>query len=312
MAGIVPNAVGLRCSYFFSGLLAFMHIRQLFQPGRPVFSVEVFPPKTPQGVENLQSKLHEMARFKPDFFSVTYGAGGGTRHTTGQICAFIKHKVQVEVLAHLTCISHTPAEIHQVLQNLWADDIQNIIALRGDPPPGQPFVAMPGGFHYAADLVTAVKAETGFGVAVAGYPEGHVEAKDYAQDQQHLLAKVRAGADFIISQYFLDNTLFFRWRDDLQRLGIQVPIQAGVMPAQSLEQITRFSKFCGATVPEKLRQGLARFENDPAGAAGFGIEFAQAQVAGLLKEGVDGVHLYSLNKLEPVQALAPLFHAHQK
>ncbi|MDH4121623.1 MAG: methylenetetrahydrofolate reductase [NAD(P)H] [Deltaproteobacteria bacterium] len=288
-----------------------MRIKDFFQPGRTVFSIEVFPPKTPQGVENLKEKLKVFAAHQPHFISVTYGAAGGTRHTTGEISAHIKQNLGVEVLAHLTCVAHTQEEISQVLADHLAQGVENIMALRGDPPPGQTYTPTPGGYPYAANLVRVLAAQGRFGIAVAGYPEGHVEAPDYATDQQRLKAKVEAGADFIISQYFLDNRFFLRWRDDLRAMGITVPISAGVMPAQSLEQISRFSSFCGTTIPQALQDGLARFAGDPEGSARFGIEYAHKQVEGLLKEGVDGVHLYALNKLEPVESIAPLLTQHE-
>jgi len=285
-----------------------MRILNLFQPGRPVLSLEVFPPKTPQGVENLKAKLVQMGRFSPDFISVTYGAGGGTRETTGLISAYIKQQLKIEVLSHLTCIGHTAEDIHHVLEPLMEDNIENIIALRGDPPPGQPYTPPVHGLRHAVDLVRLLAQENRVGVAVAGYPEGHVEAASFEQDQIHLKEKVDAGADFIISQYFLENSRFFRWRDHIRGLGIQQPVEAGLMPAQSLEQITRFSKFCGAAIPRDLAEGLQRFQDNPEDAARFGVDFARAQAEGLLREGVDGIHLYALNKLEPVAAIAPLVH----
>jgi methylenetetrahydrofolate reductase (NADPH) len=180
------------------------------------------------------------------------------------------------------------------------------MALRGDPPPGTAFVPPEDGYVHAVDLVRALKADGRFGVGVAGYPQGHVEAPDYATDFTHQTAKLRAGADFCVSQFFLDTTYFLRWRDDVRGAGITLPLIAGILPALSADQVGRFAKLCGATVPARLMAGLTRFADHPDSAAAFGLVFALQQVERLLDEGVDGIHLYALNRLESIRAVSAL------
>jgi methylenetetrahydrofolate reductase (NADPH) len=284
-----------------------MHVRDCYGQGRPVFSIEIFPPKTDAGMANLKSWLSRAAAFGPDYISVTYGAGGGTRESTHALCSHVKAELGVEAMAHLTCVAHSAREIGELLDSVARLAIENIMALRGDPPRGQSaFVPTEGGFRHAAELVRAIAARGGFTIGVAGYPEGHAEAPDYETDLRHQVEKIAGGADVVVSQFFLDNERFWRWREDLRRAGVTVPIVAGVLPAQSLEQITRFAGFCGVAVPDDLKAGLARFADDPESASAYGIEYAQRQVEALLKDGIDGLHLYALNKLAPVQAIAPM------
>lgn len=284
-----------------------MHVHTLYGQGRPVFSIEIFPPKTEAGMAHLKGWLAQAAALGPDFISVTYGAGGGTRESTHALCAHVRSALKVEAMAHLTCVAHTAREIGAMLDSLHAQGLDNIMALRGDPPRGATeFVAPEGGFRHAAELVQLLASRGGFTIGVAGYPEGHAEASSYEADLRHQVAKVEAGAHVVVSQFFLDNERFWRWRDDLRRAGVRVPIVAGVLPAQSLEQITRFAGFCGVAVPEPLKAELARHAHDTESASRAGIEYAQRQVEALLKEGLDGLHLYALNKLAPVQAIAPM------
>ena len=288
-----------------------MRISKLFSPQRPLFSIELFPPKTPQGIANLKEKLREIAVHRPDYISVTYGAAGGTRHSTREICAYIKQELGVEAMAHLTCVAHSRGEIGEVLAGLKEDGIENIMALRGDPPAGQDaFVPPQDGFSYANELVTAIRAEGGFGIGVAGYPEGHVESPGYGDSLRRQIAKIQAGADFVVSQLFMDNGAFLRWRDDLIQGGVTVPIVPGILPALSARQIMGFAGMCGAKVPDALRVGLERFEEHPESAAAYGLVFAMRQIEGLLAEGVEGIHLYALNRLEPIRAVSALVESH--
>lgn len=289
-----------------------MRIIEFFRPGRPVFSIELYPPKTPEGVDKLKDRLREIAAHRPDYISVTYGAGGGTRHTTQEICSYIKNQLGVEAMAHLTCVVHSRHEVRDVLARLKAEGIDNIMALRGDPPKGQDhFEPPPDGFRYAVELVEAIRAADDFGIGVAGYPEGHVEAPSYADDLRHQVDKVRAGADFVVSQLFMDNEDFLRWRDDMRRAGVTVPIEAGILPALSAKQITKFAGMCGARVPDALRVGLERFEDHPESAAAYGLVFAMRQIEELLREGVDGIHLYALNRAESVRAVSALVESYR-
>jgi len=278
----------------------------MFRPNWPLFSIELFPPKTPAGIDALKAKLSEIRAHEPDYISVTYGAGGGTRHTTRDICAYIKREIRIEAMAHLTCTAHTREEVRALLDALHADGIDNIMALRGDPPQGAAFLPPPDGYRFAIELVRALVQDGRFGIGVAGYPEAHPEAPDYATGLGHQIDKMRAGADFTVSQLFLDNDYFLRWRDDVRRTGIRLPLVAGIMPALSADQIGRFAQRCGATVPARLMSGLTRFVAHPDSAAAFGLVYALQQVERLLEEGVDGIHLYALNRLESIRAVSAL------
>jgi methylenetetrahydrofolate reductase (NADPH) len=281
-----------------------MRIRDLFRRDRPLFSIELFPPKTPEGIDALKERLKEIRAHAPDFVSVTYGAGGGTRHSTREICAYIKRDLGLEAMAHLTCAAHSRGEIDALLNDLRAEGIENIMALRGDPPPGQPFTPPADGYVHAVDLVRAITGRNHFGVGVAGYPEGHVEAPSFQVDLGRQVEKIQAGADFVVSQFFLDNASFLRWRDALRKAGVTVPVIPGVLPAVSTAQITRFAKLCGAKIPGDLLAGLDRFQDHPESAAAFGLVFALRQIEGLLAEGVDGIHLYALNRIEAIRLVS--------
>ncbi|MBI3994008.1 MAG: methylenetetrahydrofolate reductase [NAD(P)H] [Candidatus Lambdaproteobacteria bacterium] len=289
-----------------------MRIRNLYLPSRPVFSIELFPPKTPEGLAALKAKLSEVRDHKPDFMSVTYGAGGSTQRYTLEICATLLQEFGIEAMAHLTCVAHTRGEIRTLLGDLKQRGVSNIMALRGDPPRcAQGFTPHPDGFRYAIELVRAIVEVGDFGIGVAGYPEGHAEAPDYASDLQHLVEKVRAGADFVVSQFFLDNARFLRWRDDLARAGVTVPVSAGILPAVSVKQITGFAATCKVEVPRRLLEGLERYANDPDSVTAYGVEYAQRQVLGLLAEGVSGIHLYALNRVQAMRRIAPIVRAVQ-
>jgi methylenetetrahydrofolate reductase (NADPH) len=281
-----------------------MRIRDLFRRDRPLFSIELFPPKSAAGVESLKARLEEIKVHAPDFVSVTYGAGGGTRHTTWEICSHIKHRLGLEAMAHLTCAAHTRAEIGALLDELRTAGIENIMALRGDPPPGRPFAPPADGYAHAVDLVRVIGARNEFGIGVAGYPEGHAEAPSYAADLRRQVEKIQAGADFVVSQFFLDNGHFLRWRDDLRRAGVTVPIVPGILPAVSTAQITRFAQMCGARIPAELLAGLERFPDHPESAAAVGLVFALHQIEALLDAGVDGIHLYALNRIEAIRLVS--------
>lgn len=286
-----------------------MRIPQLYRQKPPVFSIELFPPKTEKGIESLKEKLAEICAHEPDFISVTYGAGGGTRHTTLEICNHIKNTLQTEVMAHLTCAAHSRQEIQHMVSALKERKVENIMALRGDPPKGaDSFVPAADGFQYAIDLVRAITARGGFGIGVAGYPEGHTEAVSYQADLKRQVDKINAGGQVIISQFFLDNGHFLKWRDDLRRSGVNVPIVPGILPAISHKQISGFANMCGVSVPRALLVGLERYEEHPESAAAFGLMYAIRQIEALLKEDLDGLHLYALNRLEPIRMVGAMLH----
>ena len=273
-----------------------------------MLSIEVFPPKTPAGLETLRERIRDYAPYKPDYVSVTYGAGGSTRRDTADLCRFIQEEARITAMAHLTCAGQGRDEIREFLERLKTAGIRNVIGLRGDPPQGETtFKPAPGGFAHADDLIRFLSEGYDFGLACAGYPEGHVEAPSLEQDVDFLKRKLDAGAEFVVTQFFLDNTYFLKFRDLLFKKGIRAPIVAGILPISNYSQISRFSMMCGCTIPAKVMRGLhGRSDADQ---EKFGLDHAVEQVEGLLRHDVDGIHIYALNKRQAVEALAPLVRA---
>jgi methylenetetrahydrofolate reductase (NADPH) len=266
---------------------------------QPVISFEFFPPKTEEGDRNLlERQIPALLATRPDYCSVTYGAGGTTREKTLMIVDRIQREHQLTALAHLTCVNHTREEILVLLEKFRALGCQNILALRGDPPGGGEFHATPNGFEYSAQLVEFIRQNGDFSVGTAGFPEGHIACKAGKQaDWGHLQEKVKAGADFVLTQLFFDNADYFAFRDYLTKtLGVSVPLVPGIIPILSAGQITKFTQLSGAKIPEALRQSLDQFVHNDEAAAEFGIEYATRQCEELLRAGVPGLHFYTLNK----------------
>jgi methylenetetrahydrofolate reductase (NADPH) len=267
--------------------------------GQPVISFEFFPPKTDEGERNLLEKhVPALKRARPDFCSVTYGAGGGTREKTLRMVERLAREQGLTVLAHLTCVNHTRAEIAALLERIRALGCPNILALRGDPPGGGEFVPVPDGFEFASQLVRFIREQGDFCVGVAGFPEGHIACREgkYA-DWEHLREKIEAGADFVLTQLFFDNADFFEFREHLVgRLGVRVPLVPGIIPILSAAQIQKFTQLCGAKIPPALARKLEQYAQDDAACAEFGIEYATRQCEALLRAGVPGLHFYTLNR----------------
>jgi methylenetetrahydrofolate reductase (NADPH) len=266
---------------------------------RPVVSFEFFPPKTDEGDRNLLEKhIPALLEARPDFCSVTYGAGGSTRDKTLKIVDCIQRQRHLTALAHLTCVSHTRDEVRALLEKIRALGCKNILALRGDPPGGGEFQATPGGFEFAAQLVQFIRESGDFSVGVAGFPEGHIANKSGKHDDwRHLKEKVDAGADFVLTQLFFDNADYFAFRDYVAgKLGVSVPLVPGVVPILSAPGIIKFTQTCGAKIPPPLRAKLDELGTDDEAAAEFGIEYATRQCGELLRAGVPGLHFYTLNK----------------
>ena len=267
--------------------------------GRPVISLEFFPPKTAEGDRMLlEQNIPALMQTQPDFCSVTYGAGGSTREKTLMIVDRIQREHQLTALAHLTCVNHTREQVGELLQKIRTTGCRNILALRGDPPAGGEFQMTPGGFEYSSQLVQFIRQQGDFGIGVAGFPEGHIACKLGKQvDWQHLKEKVEAGADFVLTQLFFDNTDFFEFRDHLtSRLGVTVPIVPGIIAITSATQIKRFTQLCGAKISPALGAKLDAIGPDDVAAAAFGIDYATKQCAELLRAGAPGLHFYTLNK----------------
>ncbi len=274
-----------------------MYIRDFYKKKKFVLSCEVFPPKTSDDVDKLYKTIEDLRVINPDYVSVTYGAGGSTREKTVEIASFIKNNIGVEVMAHLTCVNSTKEDIANVLAGLKEKNIDNVLALRGDPPQGQTnFTKQIGGFGYASELVEFIRKTVDMGIGVAGYPEKHPEAVDYKIDLDYLVKKVEKGADFIVSQLFFENDDFFRFRDDLRKKGVKIPVIPGVFPILSYKTIKKISSLCGAVLPEKLNAKMEKVQDDNAQVEKYGIEHAIKQTEDLIRRGVEGVHLYSMNK----------------
>jgi methylenetetrahydrofolate reductase (NADPH) len=235
--------------------------------------------------------------FRPDFVSVTYGAGGTTRALTEEIVVKVAREMDLVAMAHLTCVGQTREEVHQVLSRLESAGIQNVIALRGDPPRGQTtFVPVVGGFSHASELIEHIKSNFPFGIAAACYPEAHSESENWERDLEHIKRKVDLGAEVLITQLFYDNSFFYRMLERYRKKGIGAPVLAGVLPILSTSQIRRFTSLCGASIPEGLNAQLEKYAGDDDAARELGIEYATRQVEDLMSQGVEGIHFYVLNR----------------
>jgi methylenetetrahydrofolate reductase (NADPH) len=272
-------------------------IRTRLNPSKPCFSFEFFPPKTPEGEKQLWETLEDLRSLDPGFVSVTYGAGGSTRDRTIELVTHIKERTGIEPMAHLTCVGHTKEEIGTVLDRLAAAKIENVLALRGDPPKGEAnFKKVEGGFAYANELVEYIRQrDLGFSVGVAGNPEGHLESSKEL-DLKNLKRKVDEGADFVVTQLFFDNAFYFDFVERARRAGINVPIVPGIMPITNYEQIQRFVRMCGTTVPMRLQLALEKVKDDHDAVMQLGVAHATLQCSELLSRGVPGIHFYTLNR----------------
>jgi len=267
-------------------------------------SVEFFPPKTDKGEENLFNEIEIIKRLNPAFCSVTYGAGGSTREKTVDLVDRIHRESCLEVMCHLTVVGQSKDEARSILKKLKHRGIENLIALGGDPPQGMAdWRPHPDGFHHAVELVREAVALGGFSVAVAGFPEVHPRAVSRAADLKYMRDKIDAGAVAIITQLFFDNDDYYRYVEDVRKLGITVPIVPGVLPILSAPQVRRFTALCCAKIPAPLERELAKVENDDDAAVKLGIEYASRQCEALIKFGAPGIHFYSLNKSLSLRAI---------
>jgi methylenetetrahydrofolate reductase (NADPH) len=276
-----------------------MRIAELFTPGaKPVFSFEFFPPKTDEGRASLIATIRELAQLSPSFVSVTYGAGGSTRDRTLELVSYVKRELGIEAMAHLTCVGSSRAELSGILDRLQSAGIENVIALRGDPPAGESgFRPHPDGLAHASDLVRMIRSQRRpFCLAAAAYPESHVESRSADEDLRYLIEKVAAGVDVLITQLFFDNRHYFDFVARARHAGIKVPIVPGIMPVTNVAQIERFTRLCGATIPPALRERLVPAQEDSEAVVRIGIEHATEQCRELLAGGAPGVHFYTLNR----------------
>ncbi len=277
-----------------------MHAVDLFRK-KPVFSFEVFPPKRTSPVETIYRTLDGLQDLRPDFISVTYGAGGSLPGaSTCEIAAAIRDRYGIEAVAHLPCINYTKAEILETLEAFQAHGITNLLALRGDRNPDLP---QKHDFRYAAELIAFLQTHGEFDIAAACYPERHVEAPDLDTDIRHLQEKVDAGASHLITQLFFDNASFYTFLHKARQAGISVPIEAGIMPVTNKKQIAHMVTLCGASIPPALAKLLSRYEAEPEALYAAGIDYAITQIHDLLANGVDGIHLYTMNNAETARRI---------
>jgi methylenetetrahydrofolate reductase (NADPH) len=284
-----------------------MHIHDILAAPKPSLSFEFFPPRTAAAWEDLYQAIRELEPLQPTFVSVTYGAGGGTRELTHDLVVRINQTTSIPPVPHLTCVGHSEQDVLEILERYAAAGVSNILALRGDPPKDRPdYDWSESGFRHAADLVRFIKKfnatgahpdPRGFGIGVAGFPEGHPTTSNRLHELDFMKAKVDAGADYICTQLFFDNHDFLDYRDRCALAGISVPIIAGVMPVSSLSGMARMAELAaGARYPAKLMRALDRAKSSAEAVERVGIHYAAEQCAGLLHEGVDGIHFYTLNK----------------
>lgn len=294
-----------------------MHIRDILQNSRPSMSFEFFPPRKPEAWEELFQTIRELESLDPSFVSVTYGAGGTTREMTHDLVVRIKESTSIPPVPHLTCVGHSREEVRAILERYAAAGVSNILALRGDPPRDQPnYDWSAGDFQQAADLVRFIRefnesgahpGPHGFGIGVAGFPEGHPNTPNRMAEMDHLKAKVDEGADYICTQLFFDNHDFLDFRDRCALAGISIPIIAGLMPITSVSGMKRMAELAaGARYPAKLLRSLNRAGEDREAVGRIGVHYAAEQCANLLDHGVDGIHFYTLNKS---QATREIYHS---
>jgi methylenetetrahydrofolate reductase (NADPH) len=290
-----------------------MHIADIMGQDAPTFSFEFFPPKTPAAAETLYKTIRDLEAYAPHFVSVTYGAGGSTRELTHDLVERIRQMTKLNPIPHLTCICHNEKEIQEILLRYAKSAIGNILALGGDRPQDMPYDKSRDSFPHAIDLVKFIRRfnesgahpdRRGFGIGVAGFPEGHPASPNRLVEMDHFKAKVDAGADYVVTQLFFDNRDFFDFRERCALANIHVPIIAGIMPVTSMNGLRRMAELAGgARLPAKLLRALQRCENDPEGVRRVGVHFALEQCHDLLDNNVAGIHFYTLNRSDATRVI---------
>lgn len=274
-----------------------MKIIEMFNSKKPLVALEIFPPKADVPIETVYDSLDQFEALKPDYMSVTYGAGGSQKGRTLEIASRIKSKHHIESMAHFTCIGHSIEEIDCMLDRMHENGLVNILALRGDPPANQPdFDFSQNAYRYAYELVSHIRTKNNFCIGAAAYLEGHVASKRLKDDLIHLKQKVDAGVDFLITQLFFDNRLFFDFLDKTAAIGISCPISAGIMPIFKADQIKSITAKSGCSIPAKLVLMMDKYQDNPDDLRKAGIEYAAFQIRELVENGAAGIHLYSMNR----------------
>ena len=281
-----------------------MRIDDILAAGRPVFSFEFFPPKTEAGERNLYSALAELRTLEPSFVSVTYGAGGSTREKTIEIVKRIRDEYGLEAMAHFTCVGATVPQLRETLDEMRVAGIDNVLALRGDPPAGQEaWTKTDGGLEYSRELIELITDGYPFAIGAACFPETHIHAASPEADLEYLAEKVAAGADFLIPQLFFDNKFYFDFLARTRAVGVEVPIIPGIMPITHAGQVERMASMCGSSIPEGLRRELHARGDHPEAVLDFGVAYATLQCAELLAAGAPGIHFYTLNRSPATRAI---------
>jgi methylenetetrahydrofolate reductase (NADPH) len=281
-----------------------MYIKSLYREKKPVLSFEIFPPKPEYPLDTVFQTIEEIRDLNPDFISVTYGAGGSNRSRTIEIASRIKKTYGIETVAHLTCVGHSPAELDQIVNEMKREGIENILALRGDPPRDRPDISFrPGNYRYAVELIRHLRRYSGFCLGAAAYAEGHVDCKRWQDDWEYLRAKVEAGVDFLVTQLYFDNRVFYNFKENLLRMGVTAPVSSGIMPVLNPNQIKRMIYLSGASLPAKLLHLLDKYGDQPGEFEKAGIDYAINQINDLLENGVEGIHLYTMNRAEQTRII---------
>jgi methylenetetrahydrofolate reductase (NADH) len=280
-----------------------VRIDEALESRRPFFSFEFFPPRDDEGSRRLFATISALQPLRPSFVSITYGAGGSTRARTVALAKQIQQETGLTVVAHVTCIGADRADLRALFDDLARAGIENVLALRGDPPAGGIFETAPGGFTHASDLIAMLRRNYGFCIGAACYPEKHPEAPTAQQDLLYLKSKVESGADFLVSQLFFDNAHFFEFERRARASGIAVPILPGLMPITNFAQIQRFVAICGASIPPKLRVEMEARKGDDKAVEDLGVAYASMQAVGLLHNGAPGIHFYTLNRSPATRAI---------
>jgi methylenetetrahydrofolate reductase (NADPH) len=270
----------------------------------PIFSFEFFPPRTDEGWENLREALKSLTVLEPDFASVTYGAGGSTRERTLEVTKWLKQELGIEAMAHLSCVGATREQLDQIVDGIAQAGIENVLALRGDPPRGETeWRPHPGGLKYSTELAQLISEHHAFGIGAACFPEVHPDAPDLSHDLLFLRQKIDSGVSFLITQLFFDNQLYFAFVHEARAAGIEVPIMPGIMPITDVRQIKTITGMCGASIPAALLDQLEIRADDPAAVLELGVSYATLQCAELLARGAPGIHFYTLNRSPATRAI---------
>jgi methylenetetrahydrofolate reductase (NADPH) len=287
-----------------------VRIDQILEEQRPVFSFEFFPPKTDEGERNLEQALTDLKEDEPAYVSVTYGAGGSTRERTVEITKWIKEDLGVEAMAHLSCVGEPTERLREILDELQEAGIENVLALRGDPPRGETeWKPHPDGLSYSTELAALMSENYDFCIGAACFPEVHPDAPDMDHDIRFLKEKIGSGVSFLISQLFFDNDFYFDFVKEARAAGVTVPIIPGIMPVTNFKQIKTFTEMCAAKIPEPFERELAARQDDPEAVTELGVAYAALQCSDLLARGAPGIHFYTLNKSPATRAILAALRA---